>query len=106
MSILNKVYVITMSDGSQWEIPVDIIACNRAEFYKKEFDNDIQKSLDDDTAVLFEEDEYEVEDWAKNNMNWSDVKDNAKCIKFPESDYHEDWLNEDAAVYTKTIRDI
>ncbi len=86
-------YLLTMSDGSVWSVPVGIIATSRAEFYKIEFDGDLQASLDEDTCPLFNEHDFEIEDWAKNNMNWSDVKDHAERIKGPEIDFDDEWCN-------------
>ena len=40
-------------------------------------------------------DEYELQDWAANNMDWDDVKDYAKKadIEPIEVDYQEGWIN-------------
>jgi hypothetical protein len=35
----------TMPDGSRWDVPVDVIAANRASRYASEFDADINRSL-------------------------------------------------------------
>ncbi|MBU4609176.1 hypothetical protein IMZ29_00975 [Achromobacter sp. GG226] len=84
-----------MPDGSTWGIPVEVIARHRASHYAHEFDGDVEKSLAEDTGPLFASDEYEVHDWAANNMNWSDVAadhavriDGAKPV-----DYQEGWTN-------------
>ena len=95
MSILSKKYVTTMEDGSKWAVPVVAIANSRAEFYAKEFDGDFSRSLAEDTIPLFESDEYEIEDWAQNNMNWSDVREIAVCVSMPDCDYDEGWVNGD-----------
>jgi len=93
MTILTKKYIVTMEDNSRWAIPVSIIANQRAEFYKAEFDGDLQRSLDEDTAPLFESDHYEIADWAKNNMNWSDVVKVAECVTPAEIDFQDGWFN-------------
>lgn len=91
MSNLEKNYVVTMEDGSKWSIPVIAIALDRAKYYAKEFDGDLAKSLILDTIPLFE-DRNEIADWAKNNMDWSDVKDVASRIEEPSIDsYDEMW---------------
>jgi len=91
----NKVLRVEMPDGSKWDIPVMIIAKDRADNYKDEFDDDLEKSLQSDTLPLFEDDEYEIEDWAANNMNWDDVKEFAKQVPRMEAepDYQEGWIN-------------
>ena len=68
-----KMLVLQMPDGSEWGVPVEVIARNRAEHYKSEFGDDVERSLAEDTMPLFEDD-YEIEEWASNNMNWQDVK--------------------------------
>ena len=86
-----------MPDNSQWDIPVDIIAKNRAEYYAKQDDVPFKESLEEDTLPLFEADEYEIVDWAGNNMDWKDVKDFAfevlvyKGLK--EVDFQDGWVN-------------
>jgi hypothetical protein len=88
-----KVLRVNMPDGSKWDVPVSVIAQNRAEYYASEFGGDVQKSLDEDTMPLFAADHYEVEDWAANNMNWSDVERVATLAVAGETDYQEGWVN-------------
>ena len=94
----NKQLRITMPDNSVWDIPVMVIAEDRAAYYSHEYGGDIHKSLKEDTLPLFESDEYHIRDWASNSMNWSDVKDVAKMISSPEIDYQEGWMNGDYEV--------
>jgi hypothetical protein len=96
---------VTMPDGSRWDIPVNTIARNRAENYKDEFDGDIERSLKEDTLPLFAEDEYEIKDWAANNMDWDDVREVA--IPAPpkptaKADYQEGWMNGEKKIVTRT----
>lgn len=98
MEILSKKYVVTFENGERWSIPVNVIAMDRAKYYAKEFDGDINKSLEEDTAPLFEDDEYEIEDWAKNNMNWSDVEHSATRIESGDFDYQDAWCNSEAEI--------
>lgn len=90
-------YEIEMRDGSVWAMPVEVIARHRAEHYKDEFGDDVERSLEEDTWPLFEENDYEVSDWAVNNMDWDDVVDHAKQISKPEPltpyDFQEGWMN-------------
>lgn len=87
--------VVVQDDGSEWAIPVDFIARHRATHYAHEFDGDVEKSLAEDTMPLFNEDPFEVEDWASNNMNWSDVSSVAfrTTQEPPPCDYEEGWVN-------------
>lgn len=87
-----------MPDRSKWGVPVEIIARNRATYYAKEYDGDVEKSLADDTMPLFESDDYEVEDWAANNMNWDEVKEHAVLLDAGKCDFQEGWINGEKSV--------
>ncbi len=93
----NKVLRIDMPDGSRWDVPVMIIAQNRAGYYKDEFGGDMDRSLKEDTLPLFKEGDYEIHDWAANNMNWSDVVEFAKKVIDGKTkvDYQNGWINGD-----------
>jgi hypothetical protein len=84
-----------MLDHSKWDIPVAIIARNRAESYADEFDGDVERSLKEDTLPLFDQSPYEISDWASNNMNWSDVAAHATLVPThpPKCDFEEGWSN-------------
>lgn len=90
---MTKELRVTMPDASVWAVPVLFIATHRADYYKEEFGNDLQRSLQEDTLPLFEASPYEVEDWAANNMNWSDVVGAARLVTPGEVDYDEGWAN-------------
>lgn len=81
---------VTMPDGSVWRVPAHLVASDRAAYYTAE-----------GSATAYERefchtltDHGELTDWARNNMNWSDVADKAVCI-VPSSavDYQEGWVN-------------
>ena len=91
---MTKYLRTTMPDGSKWDVPVDVIARDRATYYADEFGNDIEKSLSEDTLPLFNQDPFEIEDWAKNSMNWEDVAEFAKRVENPPGvDFNEGWVN-------------
>ena len=98
-NIMDKSYVATMPDGSRWAVPVKVIALDRAEFYARrdrEFNGSVERSLEEETIPCFEEDPYCCADWAKGNMNWSDVEGHAVEVereKVPPVDYQEGWVN-------------
>lgn len=87
-----KYLVVTMPDHSRWRIPVQFIAEHRARFYV-EHDRDL--TIFDDEVAFCLSDEYELKDWASNNMNWSDVI--AVADRIPdepvECDYERAWVN-------------
>ena len=89
-----KYLQVTLSDGSKWAVPVDIVAQNRAKYYAHEFGDDIKRSLDEDTLPLFNGSPYDVQDWATNNMNWSDFEGHRiKTKEAPMPDFQEEWVN-------------
>lgn len=93
MGILDQKYIIEMANGERWSVPVRVIAHNRAKHYASEFGGDEERSLLEDTIPLFEDDNYAIEDWAKNNMNWSDVEPFALLHSSGNTDYEIGWTN-------------
>ena len=101
MSKLEDMYLyVTMSDRTVWRIPVLVIAENRAAAYAEVDGVYFMDSLENDTRPLFEADDYEITDWACNNMNWSDVSPVAVQVDapLPESNYQRDWTNAEMEV--------
>lgn len=96
--VMTMSLVTTMPDGSEWAVPVEVIARNRAREYADEFGGDIERSLSEDTVPMFSDDDYEITDWAQNNMNWSDVERFAVCVKEAAKDFQEGWVNGDKEV--------
>lgn len=88
---------VEMPDGSKWDVPCEVIARKRTEYYagvdgfkegSREWEEEFKRSMDD----------YELEDWASNNMNWEDVQSIARKVADlppPEVDYQEGWVNGD-----------
>ena len=93
-----KYLVVEMSDGTQWAIPAMVIVKDRAEYYAKE---DVKWGCGEYDEIYKEEiieamsDEYEITDWAANNMDWEDVWRHAIRLKTspPEVNYHKEWTN-------------
>jgi len=91
-----KYYVITVDDGSKWGVPAETIADNRAKYYAKiDSDTTYQEEFD---AMMhwFDTGDFEFADWAKNNMDFSDVKDKAVKLSSalqPTIDWDECWMN-------------
>jgi len=94
---------VTMPDGSKWDVPASIIAEERAVYFAN---NDVGHCLitspkyKDWLSVYEQEYWYTMndflylEDWATNNMNWSDVRSKAVKVEKPRPiDYQEGWLN-------------
>jgi len=89
---MKEYLTVGMPDGTKWQIPVMAIALNHAECFMEEYDNDLAKSLIENTIPLFEQDQDEIIDWADNNMTWEEVCNVArKTEDFKDPDYNEGW---------------
>lgn len=91
---------VTMFDGSKWDVPAKFIAENRANYYVKEDASKRPMTLEQFAKAVAEEvehclsDDYEIKDWAENNMNWEDVKDVAvKAVTPPPITHGNAWVN-------------
>ena len=82
-------YRVEMPDGSHWEVPVQVIADSRDHHYREDKEDTIGFIRDGSL------DQFEITDWAANNMNWSDVEQFAIRAIFPTNpvDYEEGWCN-------------
>jgi hypothetical protein len=108
VDILDKYLAVEMPDGSKWGVPVRMIAENRAKHYASEFDCDIAKSLAQDTLPAFEGNEYNIEDWAVGNMNWSDFDGHQVRLALAETtepDFQEAWLSGSKSIMNKAPDD-
>lgn len=86
---MQKTLRITAGNGEVWDIPANVIATHRANYFVRKGygKNPIceQATL---AAKMFREefafaiaDSYELIDWARNNMGWSDLSDYATKVK-------------------------
>lgn len=93
---------VTMEDGSQYDVPSKTIAINRAEYFAdKDTDGTRDERLIDQYNYCMDDDS-ELIDWATNNMNWSDVKDQAeKVTDNKDVNFQEGWVNGEHEVITK-----
>ena len=81
--------LITMPDGSTWQVPAQFVAEHRARHYEDEgdFAGEVDFALTD---------EYTLLDWAAGNMNWEDVIEHAVKVRTRDLDpvdYQEGWVN-------------
>ena len=89
---------VTMPDGSKWDVPALLIVQHRAREIVK---IDSQTSFDKEVEYALS-DEYEITDWAANNMNWKDVVLQAQIVSEDrEIDYQEGWINGDQEIIEK-----
>jgi hypothetical protein len=97
-----KAYQVTMPDGSKWNIPVDVIARNHAQYYADiDYAGDIEKCLREYSLPLLLGDPSEVKDWASGNMDWKDVASSAVRVNSPskvDDHFQEGWVNGESRV--------
>lgn len=75
----NKVLELKALDGSKWHIPASMIEAS----YRAHYTQDTDPLTDDDLT-----------DWAQNNMNWADVKAQARQVSDADPSNMEDsWCN-------------
>ena len=94
--VMERYLRVTFRNGERYDVPVSMIARDRASHYAHEFDGDIEQSLNEDTLPLFDECDYEIEDWAVNNMNWAEVVQYARrvdTILMTAEEYQDGWCN-------------
>lgn len=80
---------VEMPDGSVWDIPARVVAEHRADYYAKKEGEHVR----DEEIDFALSDRYELVDWARNNMNWSDVCSMTALVKEPTEAYDEWWSN-------------
>lgn len=80
---MKKFLQITMSNGHVYEVPTSVIADNRATAMAALHPGEFATLSDakEDTTALFDDDSFQIEDWAKNQMNWSEIVPHAKLIR-------------------------
>lgn len=97
---MKRIYIVTMSNGDQYGVPAEVIADNYAKYCEKFYGEDYKENFD---AMIewFDTNDYEFADWAKDNMNWSDVSDKAILVKHiqPEPDFEDGWVNGEYRYY-------
>lgn len=103
---MNKYLRIIFSDGSIYDIAALIIADHRAKYYvehdMKEPDNELSaQEIYKEELNNALEDDFEIEDWAKNNMDWKDVEAYAHRVSTKEIDFNEEWSNCECEVIEK-----
>ena len=91
--LFNKKYYLKFSDRSTWAVPVHLIMMNHAEYVAGNNGQDPMVALEKETIPFFEEDDCNIEYWAKNNMNWGEVKDLAVQITPPALNFQSEWIN-------------
>lgn len=79
-----------MPNGTKYSIPLKLIAENRASYYKDEKASEI--------IEYFKQHHYDAQDWARNNMNWSDVESTAVIHGIVSCDFEDGWCNGNVSI--------
>lgn len=80
-----KSIIIQFSNGERYAVPVDIIQENRWHYYAERDDISIEECRIQEAWYM--QDDFELIDWVKNNMNWSDLEEHATIVDSPAFDY-------------------
>jgi len=95
---VNKFLHVKMRNG-WWKIPAHLIAESRATYYAG---REGQQAYFDEYEITMNDD-FEILDWAANNMNWSNVAPYAIFVgiePMSDSEYQKSWSNAEKKVIT------
>ena len=94
---MKKIIELTFEDGEKWQIPLELIAKNRADYYHIKAFKEKDESFDYDGEVDYVmKDNFEGEDWLKNNMDLNDFE--KEVVKIPIQPQNKDWSNADSCI--------
>ena len=96
---MKEFVMVTFSNGEVWRVPVETIASHRANHFMNVDGVDFETSYDEDTVPLFTSSTFEIIDWFQNNMEWSDVVEDAELFDtVPQNTAAELWPDADMEV--------
>ena len=83
-------YEVKMSNGETWRVPLSLIEHSIESHYG---------SIPDYMSYRGHLKSESAEDWAKNNMFWSEVKDHAELVHSnADLDYEDYWCNGEGCI--------
>ena len=91
---MTKQIEITFSNGSVYSIPAKVVAEDRADYYATKDDGDYDEIFEEEMWVL--DDELELLDWMRGNMDWEDVEEYATLERVVGIDKDDEFINADA----------
>lgn len=96
---MEKYLGVNFSNGEYYLIPCSFIARKRTEYYA-EIDEFKEGSKEWDEEYKYSMNDYEIRDWAANNMNWEDVEEVAIKVETKNQpyDYQKEWTNVDSEI--------
>ena len=85
-----KVLRVTMSDGSKWDVPLQVIVESYLGFYDDITGEDAEAFRVGEAADV----QDELKNWAGGDMNWDDVEHRAVVAEAPPWPNHrKGWIN-------------
>lgn len=87
---MKKYLLVEMPDFSVRRVPVQVIADAYTDYYAERDGQDREK-VKAQTERLFTTHEFEIEDWAANNMDWDEIEPHAVRVSAGEVDYQAGW---------------
>lgn len=109
-----KYYKTVMSNGDEYFVPALFIVEARAKYYSQkdgEEDNlspEEEKKVFDEEVAFALEDDYEIEDWARNNMDWDEVATIAILrprVPLTAEELQEGWVNGNHEVVETALKE-
>lgn len=92
----NKYLKVRFANGDLFEVPARVIAENRANYYADLDGYDLNSNEWEAEIISALNDDFEIEDWAANNMEWRELEPYAKRIDSDEEfDYEDGWTDAD-----------
>lgn len=91
-----KDIIITFPSGYKYKVPIFPVAETIARYYTERAVEDSDRSYDEifeDELQRALKDDYVVQDWVKNNMNWEDIEDEAELVEEDPFDPSENFSN-------------
>ncbi|MED1851861.1 hypothetical protein P4V33_09380 [Brevibacillus borstelensis] len=100
---MEKFLRVEMSDGSTYDVPLEVIARSRANYFsKQEADQESMNAVYHAELEYTMNDHEEAIDWATNNMNWDDVRNYAVKLEEPKViDLQNGWVNGQKQIVSK-----
>lgn len=84
---------VVFSNGEVYKVPATIVAKDRANYYAKNTKDDAKEVYEEELQNTLNDD-FEIIDWAQNNMNWEEVAEHA--VRFYDEskiDFHKEWIS-------------
>src|SRR5690554_5890940 len=103
---MEKYLRVRMSDGSLYDIPAEVIAEHRANYFENNsaeklayHSSSVQPRLRKAEKEFALNNDEDLIDWATNKMDWKDIEEFA--LKVDLNDHEEEWKSVDKQIITK-----